>query len=83
MVPFQLSAAIQSASAGVMHFPEVLPWLDLFYYRDKSSSVSLNEKQISSAIDELVSQAIMEFGMGDDFWIHSLNGHHLILRRST
>jgi len=76
-----LSASALSVSTSPQHFSDVLPWLDLVYYRQASTSSRLSDKQLASAVDDLISQAIMQFGTGTDVWTRELSGHLFVLFR--
>jgi hypothetical protein len=76
-----LSAAILAARSCV-HFPDVFPWLDLYYWRRQSAMETLVEEEICTALDDLLVKAIMEFGLVEDIWTRECCGHLLLLFRS-
>lgn len=63
-----------------VHFPNVLPWLDLYYQHTSGASLSSTDiRKVETALDELYSRAVMEFSVERSTWGHNLQSGYLLL----
>jgi hypothetical protein len=77
-----LSAAILAASTSV-HFPDVLPWLDLYYGHGGATAEVLKAEELGTALDDLLMHAVLQFGNDEGIWMRECRGHRLLLFRSV